>query len=284
MGKVVQKIPEAELVLDRCSLRLRLDIAYVGTAFHGWQEQPDQRTVQGEMKRAVSFLLGRPATPVGAGRTDAGVHARGQVAHLTVGNLDEFERLKRALQRRLPDDIFIRDIRVVSPEFHAIQSATSRRYSYFLSFRQDIFKPHEWQLHWKLDRSAMDEAVACFRGVHDFSSFCKTSSLKDDGNVCRLDLCAFEWDADSAIFQVRGNRFLHHMVRIMVGTLVEVGRGERTAAEMPGILAARDRSEAGCMAPARGLFMEEIEYPMSLLDPDFREPVGPKGCSADSVG
>ena len=254
------------------SLRLRLDLAYVGTHFHGWQEQPDKRTVQGELKREVSFLLGRPATPIGAGRTDAGVHARGQAAHLTVNGPEEFERLRRALARRLPEDISVLNIRVVSHHFHAISSARSRLYHYYLMTGRDIFRPHEWQIHWPLDRGAMDEAAACFQGAHDFSSFCKTSSLKDDGNVCRLDLCAFEWDADSAIFQVRGNRFLHHMVRIMVGTVVDVGCGMCSVDQVPRILAARDRSEAGRMAPARGLFLEEIEYPDALLDPEFLEP------------
>ncbi|MBU8871586.1 MAG: tRNA pseudouridine(38-40) synthase TruA [Gemmatimonadales bacterium] len=276
--------PKVEQAVEQNAIRLRLDISYVGTRFHGWQEQPNHLTVQGELKKAISYLLGRPATPIGAGRTDAGVHARGQVAHLTVNGPEEFERLQRALQRRLPEDVSVNTIRVVSPGFHAIQSAQSRRYHYYLSFRRDIFRPHEWQVHWNLDRTAMDEAVACFLGDHDFSSFCKTSSLKDDGNVCRLDLCAFEWDADSAIFQIRGNRFLHHMVRIMVGTLVEVGRAERSAAEVPGILAGRDRGLAGCMAPACGLFMEEIEYPMSLLDPEYRSPDSPADCSADSAG
>jgi tRNA pseudouridine38-40 synthase len=251
---------------------VRLDLAYVGARFHGWQEQPDRRTVQGELKKQVSYLLGRPVTPVGAGRTDTGVHARGQVAHLTVGGSGELERLRRALANRLPEDIALRDIRAVSPDFHAIRCALSRRYHYQLFFGRDIFRSNEWQIYWRLDRSAMDEAASCLLGAHDFSSFCKSSSLKDDGNVCVVDLCDFEWHDDSAIFQIRGNRFLHHMVRIMVGTLVEVGRGERSAGQMADILAARDRCEAGCMAPARGLFMEEVEYPDFLLDPDYREP------------
>jgi tRNA pseudouridine38-40 synthase len=249
-------------------LLVRLDLAYVGTRYHGWQEQPDRRTVQGELKKHVSFLLGRPATPIGAGRTDTGVHARGQVAHLWVRNRDEFDRLVRALTRRIPDDVAVKDIRVVSPEFHAIRSATSRRYQYHLFLGQDIFQPFAWQVYWPLDRAVMDAAASVLLGDHDFSSFCKSSSLKDDGNGCRVDLCAFEWGDDSAIFQIRGNRFLHHMVRIIVGTLVEIGRGLRPADQMPEILAAKDRSEAGFMAPAHGLFMEEVEYPESLLDPE----------------
>ena len=259
------------------TLRVRLDLAYVGTAFHGWQEQPDKRTVQGELKKGVSHLLARPVTPIGAGRTDRGVHARGQVAHLSVNGPEEFDRLQRALPTRLPNDITLKNIRVVSQDFHAIRCATSRRYQYHLFLGRDIFRPHEWQLHWPLDKEVMAAAASCLLGEYDFSSFCKSASLKDDGNVCRLDLCDFEWDGDSAIFQVRGNRFLHHMVRIMVGTLVEIGRGLRPAGQIPEILAAGDRSMAGFMAPACGLFMEEVEYPEYLLDSEYREPEGPAG-------
>lgn len=261
-------------------LRVRLDVAYVGADFHGWQEQPDRRTVQGDLKREIAHLLGREATLVGAGRTDTGVNARGQVAHLNVRGRPEFERLERALARRLPPDISLNAVTLVSPDFHAIRSARSRRYSYHLYRGKDIFRPFEWQIHWPLDSGAMDRAAGDLLGEHDFSSFCKTSSLKDDGNGCRVDLCAFEWSGASAIFQVRADRFLHHMVRIMVGTLVEIGRGARPADSIPAILAAGDRSAAGFMAPAAGLFMEEVEYPARLSDPGFREPArSGEGCS-----
>ena len=256
-------------------IRVRLDIAYVGARFSGWQEQPQHRTVQGEIKREVSYLVGRPVTVTGAGRTDTGVNARGQVAHLDLASHDEFERIERALDRRVPDDIRIVQARIVSPSFHAIRSATARLYHYHLLLCDDLFRPYAWPLHWKLDRERMDASAAVFCGEHDFSSFCKTSSLKDDGNRCRLDLCTFDWSDDSAILRVRGNRFLHHMVRILAGTLVEIGRGVRPARDATRILAARDRSEAGCMAPAAGLFLEEVSYPEILLDPGYREPDDP---------
>ncbi len=253
-------------------VRVRLDLHYAGANFSGWQEQPNLRTVQGEIKRAVSYLIGRPVNVTGAGRTDAGVHARGQVAHLDLAHAGEFERIERALDRRVPDDIRVTRARIVSPAFHAIRSATARRYHYHLLSGPDLFQPFVWHLHRKLDRTRMDEAAAIFTGEHDFSSFCKTSSLKDDGNRCRIDLCAFEWAGDSAILKVRGNRFLHHMVRILTGTLVEIGRGQRPVQDAERILAARDRSAAGYMAPAAGLFLEEVTYPDFLLDPDYREP------------
>lgn len=242
-------------------VRVRLDIAYVGAGFFGWQEQPDRRTVQGELKREVAYLLGRPVSVTGAGRTDTGVHARGQVAHLTVRDEDELDRLRRALDRRLPEDVRVLRVRPVRGDFHAIRSATARRYHYHLLLGDDLFRPWCWHVRWPLDRERMDTAAAALLGEHDFSSFCKTSSLKDDGNRCRLDLCAFEWADDSAILQVRGNRFLHHMVRILTGTLVEIGRGSRPAGDIDRILEVRDRTQAGTMAPAEGLFLEEVIYP-----------------------
>jgi tRNA pseudouridine38-40 synthase len=252
--------------------RLRIDVAYVGLEFHGWQIQPDFRTVQGEMRRCLTRLLGRNAIPVAAGRTDAGVNARGQVAHLTVRSDDEADRVERALQGMMPPDIQILRVRRVSPSFNARFSAVARRYSYRIILARDIFNPHAWYHFRPLDRAAMDQAAADFRGTHDFSSFCKAKSLKEDHNLCEVGLCAFDWQDDSAIFHVRANRFLHHMVRNMVGTLAEIGRGEREADVIPGILDARSRSASGRMAPPQGLFLEEVYYPEQYLDPGYVDP------------
>lgn len=262
----------------RCAntIRLRIDLAYRGREFHGWQIQPNQRTVQGELARQCSRLLGRPAIPVGAGRTDAGVHATGQVAHLDVANEDEARRVAGALYRLMPEDILIKGVQQVTPHFNARFSAVARRYGYHLLFGRDIFRDQEWQLHSKLDRGAMDRAAAGFLGTHDFASFCLTASLKPEGNECTVDLCAFEWQERSAIFHVRANRFLHHMVRIMVGTLVEVGQGSKNSASIGRILAARDRSQAGRMAPPQGLFLEEVYYPDKIEEPRWRDPVAPE--------
>ncbi len=261
------------------SVRLRIDLAYVGTGFHGWQFQPGLRTVQGELARSIGRLLGREVMPVGAGRTDTGVHARGQVAHLDVADPAEADRLVRALARVVPPDLAVTAVSLVSPDFNARLSATARRYSYHLLWGRDIFAPHCWQLDGAPDRAAMDRAAADSLGAHDFSSFCKTSSLKDDGNVCRVDLCRFDWRDDSAmlsaILHVRANRFLHHMVRNLVGTFVEIGQGRRPAADVPAILAARARSRAGGMAPPEGLFLEAVAYPEHLLDPRWRDPAAP---------
>jgi len=265
------------------AVRLKIDVAYVGTAFHGWQIQLDLRTVQGELARATSRLLGRDVIPVGAGRTDAGVHARGQSAHLTVAGVNEAERLERALAGIVPDDMEVRAVTRVSPDFNARFSATARRYAYQVLMGRDLFRPHYWPVWGELDRQAMDAAAAAVVGAHDFSSFCKAASLKADHNVCIVDLCRFDWSGDSAIFHVRANRFLHHMVRILVGTLVEIGKGQRPADDMPRILEACSRSSAGKMAPSQGLFLEEVTYPETVLDPAWREPRANSGIS-DSPG
>jgi tRNA pseudouridine38-40 synthase len=255
-------------------LKVRIDLAYVGTGFHGWQIQPGRRTVQGDLKDALVRLLGREVMPMGAGRTDAGVHARGQVAHLHVATLAEIERIARALPGMVHPDLQIIAVRQADADFNARGSAVGRRYSYHLLLTRDIFRPNAWYLYQPLDRSAMDAAAADFLGVHDFTSFCKASSLKGDGNLCDVARCAFEWSDDSAIFHVRANRFLHHMVRNMVGTLVEIGRAERPGDDVPRILAARMRSASGRMAPPQGLFLEEVIYPG---DEDVSESVLPEG-------
>jgi len=244
------------------ALCVRMKVAYVGTAYHGWQIQNGGLpTVQGVLREACSYLLGRPVMPMGAGRTDTGVHARGQVAHVRVDTEEEADRLVRALSRRLPPDIEVTEVHLTDPGFDSRRTAIARRYSYHLLLVKDIFRPFAWQLPYTLAREAMSAVAESLPGARDCSSFCKSSSLKDDGNVCQIDLCELEWAADSAIFHIRANRFLHHMVRILVGTLVEVGRGQRPADSFDAIFAARDRSEAGRMAPPEGLFLEEVYYP-----------------------
>jgi len=255
--------------------RLRIDVAYVGREYHGWQIQPGTRTVQGELRRCLTRLLGRDAIPVAAGRTDAGVHARGQVTHLVVNTSEEVERIVRALPGMVPADIGIQGVRRVSPAFNARHSATARRYSYRIIQVRDIFRPHAWYIYRTLDREVMDRGAAAFLGSHDFTSFCKAKSLKKDHNLCQVSLCAFDWRDDSAIFHVQANRFLHHMVRNMVGTLAEMGWGERDKDDIPRILAAHSRSASGQLAPPQGLVLEEVHYPEQLMDPDFTPVINP---------
>lgn len=252
--------------------RVRIDLEYDGTDFHGWQVQPGLRTVQGEMSRMLGRLLGRSVLPTGAGRTDAGVHARGQVCHVGSLSAAEAERLARALPEKCPADMEITAVTPVSRSFNARFSAIRRRYAYSIGLKRNVFRRNrEWYVYWKLDPGAMAEAAAMMIGAHDYSSFCKTDSLREN-NACDVSVCRFDWSGDSGIFHVQANRFLHHMVRTMVGTLIEVGRGYRRPEEIPEILAARDRSFAGAMAPPQGLCLEEVGYPEHLLDPEYHGP------------
>jgi tRNA pseudouridine38-40 synthase len=254
-------------------IRLKIDLAYHGGAFHGWQVQPGLRTVQGELAACLGRLLGRAVVPVGAGRTDAGVHARGQVCHADVRDREEAGLVVRSLPRMVPEDVAVTGVRPVSLDFDARLSPASRRYLYRLLLARDVFQRDTAHLVERpLERGAMDAAAALLAGAHDFTSFCKRSSLKDDSNVCAVDLCRFHWSDDSAILEIRANRFLHHMVRTIVGTLLEVGWGQRSADAIPEILAAGDRARAGHKAPAQGLCLEEVVYPEPLLDPEYRRP------------
>ena len=259
--------------------RLRIDLAYVGSRFHGFQTQPGLRTVQGELSEMLARLLGRDVPVTGAGRTDAGVHARGQVCSLTVRDDGETERLSRHLAHVAPPDLQVLAVRRVSPRFNARFSALARRYSYHLLLRPDVFRARTALLvRGSLDRAALDAAAERFLGTLDFTSFCKQSSLKNGGGAaCRVELCRFEWQESSTILHIQADRFLHNMVRLIAGTLVEVGLGRRVPADIPAILAARDRQRAGRTLPAHGLFLEEVIYPEALLDPALGQADAPAG-------
>ena len=255
--------------------RLKIDLAYDGTDFHGWQRQAGLRTVQGEFMAAVARLLEREAAVAAAGRTDAGVHARGQVCSLAVRDAGEQERLGQRLPRLVPPDLQVLAVSRVSWAFNARFAAVSRRYSYHWRLKPDVFGAR-WAapLPGRVDRAAMDEAAALARGAHDFTSFAKAGAVSGDRRgLCVVDLCRFEWSAAEAILHVRADRFLHNMVRVLAGTLVEVGLGRRSPQDVPVILDARDRRRAGRTMPPRGLFLEEVGYPAELLDPHHRGPL-----------
>ncbi|MBK7701777.1 MAG: tRNA pseudouridine(38-40) synthase TruA [bacterium] len=246
----------------------RIDLAYDGTDFHGWQWQIGLRTVQGQLAVMLERLLGRPCMPPGAGRTDAGVHALRQTAHARGLSADEVARLVRVLPRFAPRDMQVLEVREVSPRFHARFSARWRRYEYRLDLRGDLFRRrYAWCPGEPLDRAAMDAACALFLGRRDCSSLCKTASLSPT-NDCDVTDCRLEWAESSAILHVRADRFLHHMVRTMTGVLVEVGAGRRRPEDVTAILEARDRRVAGGMAPACGLYLADVGYPPELDDPD----------------
>lgn len=263
----------------------KLTLAYDGTNYHGWQVQPDRLTIQGELVNAIERVTGERVLPQGSGRTDAGVHAEGQVASAFLDAPIPPENLQRALNRTLPEAIRILRAEQAAPEFHARHSVVAKTYEYRI-FRGEICPPFAsrfaWALHWPLDVARMQAAALVIEGTHDFTSFAATDpdlatrrSAEDggtaerdgerngerDGNIRTVFESSWRVDGDWLLYRVRGNGFLHHMVRNLVGTFIDAGRGHIEPQDVAAILGARSRAAAGATAPARGLFLMSVEYP-----------------------
>ncbi len=239
---------------------IKLEIEYDGSDFHGWQVQPGLRTVQGELERGVGTIVNHEVKLVGSGRTDVGVHALGQTANFhTQSGLDQ-EAMLRALNGVLPRDVLVKGVQEVEAGFNARFSAKSRIYRYriFLG-RTAILRRYVWEVLYQLDKEKMAEATRLICGKHDFSSFCVAESAKDD-NTCRVKSSGWEPDGGELVFTIEADRFLHSMVRSLVGTLVEVGRGYRSVSDFGEILKAKDRTKAGPTAPGCGLYLLEVKY------------------------
>lgn len=261
-------------------LTLALKVAYRGAAFAGFARQPDQLTVQGELERALETLLRRPVETTCAGRTDAGVHARGQVVSFDVteeelAELDErdagsgrvrFASLRRSLNAITHEDIAVREAWQAADGFSARFDATAREYRYFLAIDEvpPVFmRDFAWHVG-PLDVDAMDRASRCLIGEQDFKSFCRASSAIDKPTCRNLMEVSFAHEEMAGenllVVRVVGSSFLHSMVRTIVGTLVDVGRGRRPESWVAEALAACDRTAAGECAPAQGLVFWEVSY------------------------
>lgn len=263
---------------------LVLELGYRGAAFSGFAEQEGCRTVAGELRQALETLLHRPVELTCAGRTDAGVHAVSQYVSVPVAG-EELElsgrRILASMTALVPDDMSVRRILRADESFSARFDATARRYRYRISCgrpRPNLLYGYTWWLRPAscLDVEAMNEAAIQLVGEHDFASFCKVSSarmLQDAGRSTSRHLsqmrvsCDCELGEPIVAIDVVGNAFLHNMVRIMVGTLVEVGRGNRPAKWVAEVLAAKDRTAAGQTAPPEGLTFMGVDYPEGLLCP-----------------
>lgn len=262
---------------------LVIKVGYRGAAFSGFAEQPEARTVAGEIRRALETLLGRPVDMECAGRTDAGVSALGQYVSLPVGTSElarrEPRRFERSLMALTPDDVSIRGLYTAPEGFSARFDALSRHYRYRIAMgntRPVLAWDHAWWCRSYLDVDAMDEAAQALVGEHDFASFCKASSAKmlnEAGrSTCRriddIHVLSMREAGESLVaVDVTGNAFLHNMVRIMVGSLVEVGRGHRDADWLVCALDACDRTAAGPTAPPEGLVFQDADYPQGVLCP-----------------
>lgn len=243
--------------------RIRLTLQYDGAAYRGWQLQPEGPTIQGALEAALAAMAGAPVRAHGAGRTDAGVHARAQVAHFDTGLTHADAVWVRALNAHLPRDIAVTAAREVADGFHARHSALSKHYRYRI-LNRPVRCPFRRGLCWfvpvDLDVEAMARAAGHLVGTHDFTSF-RASGCGARSPVRRLDRAAVARDGDEIVIDLVAGGFLKQMARNVVGSLVEVGRGRRPASWLADVLEARDRRRAGETAPAWGLVLVAVTYP-----------------------
>lgn len=243
-------------------------LSFKGTLYHGWQRQPKSITVQKILEEALSLILNEKITLTGAGRTDAGVHALVFCAHFDSQkeDLHSNNRLIQRLNRYLPADIAIKQIRKVVPEANARFSAISRTYQYFISFVKDPFKMEtSWFINHRLNIEIMNKASEILIQSNDFASFCKLHS-DNKTTICKIYHASWTEKDDILIFTIRADRFLRNMVRAIVGTMIYAGKGKLSLDDFTRIIQTRDRSESGMSAPARGLFLTEIEYPENIFN------------------
>ncbi|MGA2185394.1 MAG: tRNA pseudouridine(38-40) synthase TruA [Bryobacteraceae bacterium] len=245
--------------------RIRITIAYDGTEFHGWQVQPDLPTIQGALEHVVSAIEGGPVTVHGSGRTDAGVHALAQVAALSIENPIPAENLRWAMNRLLPRSIRILAAEEVAAEFHPRFDARAKTYQYRI-WREEICPPFDrlYVVHhpYPLNEEAMIAAAPLFEGNHDFTAFAASDESDEAGRskVRTVHSSAVWRDGARLLYQVRGSGFLKHMVRNIVGVLLEVGKGNLSAADVCARLQPGCGIAPGPSAPARGLFLVDVEY------------------------
>jgi tRNA pseudouridine38-40 synthase len=242
--------------------KFKMTLEYDGSRYAGWQLQKNDRSVQGELLDAAAKLFGnQPVEVYGAGRTDAGVHARGQVAHLEVPETRlSPDQIRIGLNDALPHDINILRVEKAHPKFHARHDARSRSYTYQISKRRDAFgKKYVWWVRDVLNVSAMREAAARLEGFHDFRSFGATEK-EGQSTLVDLDRVEIREDADRIYLHITGSHFLWKMVRRIVGVLVEVGRGNMTGQDVETFLKTTSREPAKYTAPPSGLFLEQIDY------------------------
>lgn len=250
--------------------RYFVTLSYDGTRYHGWQIQPNGVSVQEKLQEALSTLLREPIAVTGAGRTDAGVHARKMVAHFEMddgrwmmddGRGKSLEQLAYKLNRLLPYDIAVSKVEAVSEEMHARFSATSRMYRYYIHTTKDPFqKAYSCEIHYPLDFARMNEAASILMTYEDFGAFCKSGA---DVKTTLCQVTKAEWVQTSPTtwyFEIRANRFLRNMVRAVVGTLIEVGRGRLSLDDFRKVIEGKQRSDAGESMPGNALFLEDIVY------------------------
>lgn len=257
--------------------RLCLTLHYDGGAFHGWQLQPDRRSVQGELEGVLEILFTRPTRVIGSGRTDSGVHAVGQVVAVDAPAKWTAAELRRALNALLPDEVWVSDARDAAPDFHPRYGALSRAYVYRIGLVAQARSPFHsrwcWPLVENLERERMERATEILVGDHSFRAFAKAGQ-EHRGDRCIVTEARWaEWPGMGLEFHISANRFLHHMVRYLVGTLVEVGLGRRDPEEVAGLLETRPALRTSPPAPPEGLFLRAVHYSDLCFGADGPPPI-----------
>lgn len=239
---------------------IKLTIEYDGTGFAGWQYQPNQRTVQRLLEEKLSAMLEEKVSLLGSGRTDAGVHAAGQVANFKTERDIPLRAFEDGLNSLLPHDVAIIKAEAAAENFHARFDAKSRRYRYQTIFRRSPLRERfAWRMLYKADPAILQDLAAHILGQHDFTSFSSTQA-EVNNFICRVEKAEWTLGEDMWTFEIKANRFLHNMVRILVGTMIDMARGQMDHKELTKILEAKDRTMAGKTAPACGLCLMEVYY------------------------
>jgi len=251
------------------SRSVQMVLHYDGARFSGWQRQPNERTVQGVLEAAVARLCGTSLAVIGAGRTDAGVHARGQAAAVRVPQKWTADALRRSMNAILPDDVWIAAAFEMREEFHPRYSAVARSYSYFVGTDDLASSPFRRarELVWngRVDTSLLAAAAAAIRGEHSFRAFAvKGTAPHTDDHRCTVSSAEWAEREGGLRFDITANRFLHHMVRFLVGTMLEAGGGRRDPGDVARLLLESDNSKVSPPAPPHALFLEKVEYPHHL--------------------
>lgn len=243
-------------------MRFKLVIEYDGTDYHGWQVQPNGRSIQGVLQDALARMTGESVSVVAAGRTDAGVHARAQVISFSLQRTVAAEKLVGGLNALTPPDMCVQSAETVGDDFHPRRAARSRVYVYCIwnaRWLSPFWRRYAWHIRYRLDDERMHAAAVRLIGEHDFSSF-QAAGCQAKHAVRRVLRSELERSGALLTYTIEATGFLRHMVRNIVGTLVEVGTGSRQADDFPTLLAARDRTQAGPTAPARGLCLTQVNY------------------------
>ena len=245
-------------------MRYFLELAYLGSAYHGWQKQPNAISVQEKIEAALSILLREPTEVVGAGRTDAGVHARQLYAHFDL-EADPGPEFVFRMNSLLPKDIAVKSLHKVDPEAHARFDATSRSYEYHVVMEKDPFSLESAHfVKRELEVEKMNEAAGILMEYSDFKCFSR-SRTDVKTYLCKIEHAYWEKQGGKLVFHIKADRFLRNMVRAIVGTLLEIGLGKMEIEGLHQIIQSKDRSEAGASVPAHGLYLTKVEYPKEIF-------------------